>query len=283
MVRDIPSVALVDPLIQDFDRNIAGDGYFDIYLQRDPGVVAVSGGGFGAQAIQALAMDDQFLDYFFHSVEDLDQHIALDFRFVDSPQEADLRIYFDTFIEIPGSSGETLGLALPNQLQGQNSFWEIILNRPAFGSDENYLRYAALHEFGHTLGMEHPFDQSDGDVFGSSSPWAGNSAFPSETVMAYRSPKFGEWSNNFTDNDLRALEAIWGSEEDFDSLTDGGLFVHHHERSGQMIFDEQVHILALDDSVGSVSHHHFDLNSLFGSFQSGCSENLHELIFGHLH
>ena len=152
------------------------------------------------------------MDYFFHSVEDLDQHIALDFRFVDSPQEADLRIYFDTFIEIPGSSGETLGLALPNQLQGQNSFWEIILNRPAFGSDENYLRYAALHEFGHTLGMEHPFDQSDGDVFGSSSPWAGNSAFPSETVMAYRSPKFGEWSNNFTDNDLRALESIWGSE-----------------------------------------------------------------------
>ena len=102
--------------------------------------------------------------------------------------------------------------------------------------------------------------------------------------MAYRSPQFGDWSNTFTDNDLRALELIWGSEEYFDPLIDGGLLAHHHDgQSTSMIFDEQVHVLALDHSAASGSNHHPDLDWLFGSFQGGCSDNLYERILGHLH
>ncbi len=283
MFREIPAEALIDPASQALDRSIAGDGFFDIYIQREAGAVSVSGGVFGPQVIHSLAMDDSFVDYFLYSVAAIDQQIALDFRFTERPQDADLRIYFDTSIELPDSSGETLGIALANQIQGQAPFWEVMINKPAFEGDDNYLRYAALHEFGHVLGLEHPFDQSDGDVFGSSSPWDGNSAFPSETVMAYRSPQFGLWSNTFTSNDLRALELIWGSEN-ADPLINGGLLSHdHHEGSASMIFEEQVHVLALDHSASSVSHHHPDLDWLFGSFQGGCSDNLYERILGHLH
>ena len=66
-----------------------------------------------------------------------------------------------------------------------------------------------LHEFGHALGLEHPFEAADGDtVNGSTNPWT--SAFPEETVMAYRFPLSGEWPEFFTDNDLQALVQIWG-------------------------------------------------------------------------
>ena len=45
---------------------------------------------------------------------------------------------------------------------------------------------------------------------GSTNPWT--SAFPEETVMAYRFPLSGEWPEFFTDNDLQALVQIWGAE-----------------------------------------------------------------------
>jgi Ca2+-binding RTX toxin-like protein len=63
---------------------------------------------------------------------------------------------------------------------------------------------------GHTLGLEHPFDFSDGDGFESSNPSL--SAFPEDTVMAYRSPREGVWPNFYSLNDLEALISQWGAE-----------------------------------------------------------------------
>ena len=76
-----------------------------------------------------------------------------------------------------------------------------------------------IHEFGHALGLEHPFEGGDGDtVNGTTDPWA--SAFPEETVMACRSPLSGSWPEFFTENDLNALIDVWGAERQF--LADGG-------------------------------------------------------------
>ena len=71
-----------------------------------------------------------------------------------------------------------------------------------------------IHEFGHALGLEHPFEDGDGDtVNGITDPWS--SVFPEDTVMAYRVPQSGSWPEFFTDNDLNALLQIWGVESAF--------------------------------------------------------------------
>ena len=210
-LRTIPAEALIAPDFLRFTREqVLNDGVFDIYLHRPAGPVPVAGGGYGAQTIQALAMDEEFVAFFRDAVARLDAEIDLDFRFVDAPEQADLRFYFDSTIDL-GGSGVTLGIALSNDTP-ERDFWEVMINAPAFNGDRDYLYYAALHELYHPLGGEHPFDGSDGDVFGSSN--FSLSAYPEETLMAYRSPLGESWPTAFTANDLVALKSVWGEERD---------------------------------------------------------------------
>ena len=93
------------------------------------------------------------------------------------------------------------------------------MNFPKVVSDDAYRHYILLHEFGHALGLEHPFDARDGDVLnGITDPW--HSAHPEDTVMAYRDPSSGTWPDFFTHNDINALISAWGAERQF--LADGG-------------------------------------------------------------
>ena len=69
-----------------------------------------------------------------------------------------------------------------------------------------------LHELGHALGLEHPFDDSDGDCLHSDEPWSENATDASVTVMAYKSA--AEPVGFFTDLDLATLQSIHGVAED---------------------------------------------------------------------
>jgi hypothetical protein len=138
----------------------------------------------------------------------LDSLIDLDFRFTTSKDTADLDFFVDSTISL-GGTGTTLGIALSNSSASRN-WWEIALNGPALQNQPDYLRYATIHEFGHTLGLEHPFDNGDGDYYGSTSSTA--SAFPEDTVMAYRSPQGSSWPTWYSANDINALVSIWGVE-----------------------------------------------------------------------
>ena len=195
-------------------RATATDGVLDYYLHAPGGAVTVSGGGFGEQEIQSIAIAGTDQDYFNAMVRRLDRIIDLDFTQVDNPLSADVDLYYDTEIDL-GGGGITLGLATTSGVGG----WELYLNYPALDNDEPYRRYALIHEFGHSLGLEHPFEARDGDVFnGSTDPWS--SAHPEDTVMAYRSPRSESWPEFFSDNDLNALIEVWGAEARYLSEND---------------------------------------------------------------
>ena len=64
-----------------------------------------------------------------------------------------------------------------------------------------------LHEIGHALHLEHPFDSDDGDVYGDEDYVTKN-----HTVMAYGDPPNG-YLSWYTNIDLEALKSIWGEEK----------------------------------------------------------------------
>jgi hypothetical protein len=207
-LRTITPAFLIDTEFKEFSsQQVAKDGVFDIYLHRPSGPVSINGGVYGAQTIQTVSMDDEFYAFLSNSIKKLDSQLALDIRLVDNPSQADAKLYLDTQIDLGEGDGVLLGLAIPTTAPDSDA-WELLLNFPAFAGDRDYLYYAALHEIGHSLGLEHPFEDFDNDFFETTDPFA--SSYPEESVMSYRSPLSGRWPTSYSSNDLAALKALWG-------------------------------------------------------------------------
>lgn len=206
----IASNLLVSTELSSFAKKVvAKDNVLDIYLHTSGATVTVGGGSLGSQQIKPLSISEDLQRFIRDSLNRLDSLIDLDFRFTTSKDTADLNFFVDSTISL-GGTGTTLGIALSNSSAGRN-WWEIALNGPPLANQPDYLRYATIHEFGHILGLEHPFDNSDGDYYASTN--SGASAFPEDTVMAYRDPQNGSWPIWYSQNDILALQSIWGVEE----------------------------------------------------------------------
>ena len=126
----------------------------------------------------------------------MDSLIDLDFERVFHHSEAVARYFIDSIIDIGGNTGITT----TNGYQDRQWF-EILLDGTKL-VDLAHRRYASLHEYGHTLGLEHPFADGDGDSAGGTNPWTSN-FYPEDTVMAYRNPLSGQWPQWFSPGDIR--------------------------------------------------------------------------------
>lgn len=204
----ISSEFLVSPELARFSRRtVLADRRLSFHLQIDGGLINVGGGFFGRQTIEAMPVDTGLQSFYWSMLNRLDRLIDIDLHW-SADEEADVRVYLDREISLVGSA-QVLGLAVANAASPR-PWWEIFLDNTALAYDQDYLRYALLHEHGHVLGLEHPFDIYDGDVYVSSNPALG--AYPEDTVMAYRSPKYGHWPQWFSDNDIEAMVTLWGAK-----------------------------------------------------------------------
>lgn len=187
----VPTQALISNAAAQFSQQlVAINGVMDMYLHAPGGAIEVSGGGFGSQTIQSVSIPGKDQDCIRSIVNRLDSIIDLDFAFVAEAAQADTAFYYDQDIDVGGSgNGSILGLAVAGSLG-----WEAFANYPAVADNWDYLQYVNLHEWGHSLGLEHPFEVGDGDTYeGNPDPWT--SAYPEQTVMAYRNPESGDWSD----------------------------------------------------------------------------------------
>ena len=134
----------------------------------------------------------------------LNSYIELKLNEVPSRREADLVI-----IGVCEDSNIT-GLVADNEFGDQ---YYLLLNGCNGVLDvEGEPVLLFLHELGHAMGLEHPFDDSDGDCLHSDEPWSEKSTDASVTVMAYKSS--AEPVGFFTDLDLATLQSIHGAAAD---------------------------------------------------------------------
>ena len=201
---------LISQQYVDFSRQLFGDQQVDIYLHVSGGSTRVQGGVFGPQTVDTLAIDPQYLQEIKELIQKLDQSLKLTFNFVATPEQADISFYYSNGISFEGVSDRIVGLSVSYDT-GKRYGWELFVNAkaPSFAGRSDYRQYATAHEFGHSLGLEHPFDPADDDLYLSSD--YRKSAFPDQTVMAYRTPVGGRWPTWYQPLDLEAMQFVWGA------------------------------------------------------------------------
>ena len=137
-------------------------------------------------------------------LNEVDNYIGLDFLQVKTRNEAD-------FIILGVCEKDTvLDGIVTTSLDGTKAIMTLNGCNTPFSS-KHPPETLFLHELGHVLGLEHPFDNSDGDCIGSTDPWSHRSAHTGHTLMAYRDPP-GNVRTFFTELDILALQEIWGRD-----------------------------------------------------------------------
>ena len=137
-------------------------------------------------------------------IKKTDKLIGLDFKQVRHPDYADLIIvgYCDSTDQKEGAVAQN----------SEGTKYIMILNGcRGIASGEEDPVWLFLHEFGHALGLEHPFSDIDGDCLFDNQPFSQYSAHAGITVMAYK-PRPGSPPKFFTDYDIKVLQRIWGRE-----------------------------------------------------------------------
>lgn len=167
---------------------------------------------YAGKPIDSLEISDSAYLFIVDSISSLNQQINLDISVTTEKAESDIKVFKHSF-DVSGA-GESSGLTkLSYSYSGsaktpENVSFEYIdiSVNTIFGDDKtNFWKYVFLHELGHALGLEHPFDLLDGDGIGDKS-----NPTIDETLMAYGPPTNNAYPTQYKDVDIQALQEIWG-------------------------------------------------------------------------
>ena len=201
----VPTRDLISEDLVGLSKAIAGDQSLNIWFCDQSGRQQVLGGIYGSQKIKATKILNQTSRKIINSLQYINRYTDLSIKRIRNKNKADIHIYLDKKIDM-GAGAQYVGLTVHNEREAK---WEIFISQKEI-INENHKIYAILHEIGHALGLEHPHDQQDHDYY--SSTIVKHSAMPHQTVMSYHKPLYdGIYPNQYTVNDLKALETIWGT------------------------------------------------------------------------
>ena len=196
---------LINKKLLSRSKSLAGqDATLTFWFNRKPGKQQVGGGIFGSQTIKTKAWPKGLIRSIKNSLNEVDALTGLTIKTSKIQNNANIHLYYDTAIDL-GTGSEYLGTTVYNK--GANM--EIYINHRAIQTT-NQLIYTTLHEIGHTLGLEHPHDNSDSDHYLSTSILESGS--PKQTVMSYQKPIWGIYPEMYQVNDIKALQKAWGRE-----------------------------------------------------------------------
>lgn len=206
------SDVLISPILSLDSLNIAGeDKSFNYYIHRDSGQVQVGVGTNYQQNIISLSPPSHLLNHISDQLNRITASVDLSFVEVNDPAIADFSVYYDTEIDINDTSSLVFGLTMFNNSFSPRRQWiEIFLHGTSLNFSSTDLQYYVFnHELLHALGLEHTFDDTDGDFYLSTDPQL--SATTDQTVMSYRPPVSGIYPTDLTPSDYNALIDIWGA------------------------------------------------------------------------
>ena len=179
---------------------------------------------YGRGASQARSADaDPMSDFRVQKIRDvflrLDAALSIDFAYVGSREDSNIAImqYSEQVTGVNPHGGVALAYLRPLNYDRSTGSWRykyendiglISKNDSFISKGSNHWEHVIIHEIAHSLLLEHPFESSDGDVFGDES-------YPTveHSVMSYGDPStWGKYSSWYQPIDMQALTSLWGQE-----------------------------------------------------------------------
>ena len=253
----LPVDVLISPTFSSDSLLVAGvDKRFSYYIHSTAGPIDVALGTYNYQVINALEPSIDLINHANLQFERISSRVNVGFDQVFSSHSADISFYVDSEIDLGDPSVDVFGLTLTNYDPVLDRRWfEVFLNGPSiFNFHTSILPYVFNHELLHVLGLEHTFDDSDGDFYLSTDPLL--SATPEQTVMSYRSPLGSIYPDDLTSSDYSALIEIWGFSQESIEKNHNKLSVHRllDSITGRHLFtssDQELDILIGEHSTSS--------------------------------